>query len=70
MSLIKLASEFKNLKKNQVKLTPEERKEVMDAKAVWHFNGGNPSPAVSKSINKEGKIVPAIATANKTGIKR
>lgn len=41
---------WKALKKGRVKLTPEERKKVMDAKAVWHFNGGAPSPAVGKSV--------------------
>ena len=54
--IVKLAGTFKNLKKNQVKLTPEERAEVMDRKAVWHFNGGSPSPAVWKSVHpKTGK---------------
>lgn len=57
MSLIKLASEFKKLKKNQVKLTPEERKEVMNRKAVWHFNGHGSTPAISKSIDpKTNKV--------------
>ena len=29
----------------------------MDHKAVWHFNGGGPSPAVSKSVDpKTGKV--------------
>lgn len=50
-------SDFKSLKKNQVALTPEERKVVMDSKAVWHFNGGSPSPAVWKSIHpKTNKV--------------
>jgi hypothetical protein len=44
-------SEFKNLKKHQVPLTKEERALVMDRKAVWHFNGGSPSPAVWKSVD-------------------
>jgi hypothetical protein len=28
----------------------------MDKKAVWHMNGGGPSPAVWKSVNKDGKV--------------
>ncbi len=41
--------EFAKLRLNQVPLTPEERKICMERKAVWHFNGGGPSPAVWKS---------------------
>jgi len=41
---------YKDFKKNKVKLTPEERAQVMKAKAVWHFNGGSPSPAVGKAV--------------------
>jgi hypothetical protein len=48
-------SVFKILQKNKVPLTPEERAEVMARKAVWHFNGGSPSPAVWKSVDKTGK---------------
>lgn len=51
------AGEFKDLQKNKQPLTPEERKIVMDKKAVWHFNGGAPSPAVWKSVNpKTNKV--------------
>jgi hypothetical protein len=50
------SSPFKTLKNNKVALTPEERKECMDKKAVWRFNGSNPSPAVWKSIDKNGKV--------------
>jgi hypothetical protein len=51
------ASEFKTLKKNKKPLTPEERKTVMDEKAVWHHgNNGGASPAVWKSVcPKTGK---------------
>ena len=61
MSLIKLASkvassDFKTLKKNQVKLTPEEHAEVMERKAVWHMYGGSASSAVWKSVDKNGKV--------------
>lgn len=44
-------SPFQKLKDNEVKLTPEERKKVMESKAVWHFNGRGPSPAVWKSVD-------------------
>jgi hypothetical protein len=44
------APEFGTLKKNKVKLDPEEREEVMDREAVWHMGkDGGPSPAVWKS---------------------
>jgi len=50
--------DFKKLQKNKVKLTPEERAECMAKKAVWHFNGGGPSPAVWKSTDpKTGETV-------------
>jgi hypothetical protein len=50
-------SEFKNLEKNKVDLTPEERAEVMKRKAVWHHGPqGQETPAVWKSVNpKTGK---------------
>lgn len=52
------ASAFQELQKNKVELTPEERKEVMDKKAVWHFSHlNNPTPAVWKSVHpKTGKV--------------
>jgi hypothetical protein len=49
----KAESQFRKLQDNKVSLTPEERKQCLDAKAVWHYNGGGPTPAVWKSINKE-----------------
>ncbi len=50
-------SKFKNLEDNKVPLTDEERKKVMDADAVWHHGpGGATSPAVWKSVNKDGKV--------------
>lgn len=42
--------EFKTLKASKVKLEPEERAKVMKSKAVWHFNGNGPVPAVWKAI--------------------
>ena len=47
---------YKDLKDNKIPLTPEERKEVMAKKAVWHM-GGAPSSAVWKAKDKDGKIV-------------
>jgi hypothetical protein len=51
-------SEFKDLQKNKVALTPEERDEVMKRKAVWHQGpNGEESSAVWKSVNpKTGKV--------------
>lgn len=50
-------NEFKKLKSNKVKLTPEERKIVMDKKAVWHMgNNGGTIPAVWKSVDENGKV--------------
>jgi len=43
---------YAKLKDNKVPLTPEERAEVMQKKAIWHHGpGGKPAPAVWKSIN-------------------
>jgi hypothetical protein len=48
---IKGCPTWKTFKKHKVKLTPEERKQVMDAKAVWHHGpNGEETPAVSKAI--------------------
>lgn len=50
------ASEFKKLEKNKQPLTPEEREQCINSKAVWHFNGQGQSPAVWKSVDpKTGK---------------
>ena len=39
-------------------LTDEERKQVMDADAVWHFgNKDKPTPAVWKAKTSSGKVV-------------
>lgn len=54
--LLMEASEFKTLEKNKQPLTPEERKECMDKKAVWHFSHlPSPTPAVWKSVNPKTK---------------
>ena len=48
--LIKEGYEFKTLKDNKLPLTPEEREEVMNAKAVWHHGpNGKETPAISKA---------------------
>ena len=54
----KAKSEFEKLEDNKIDLTPEERKKVMDADAVWHHGpNGKESPAVWKSKNpKTGKV--------------
>jgi hypothetical protein len=55
--LIEQKSEFQQLKDNRVNLTTEERKKVMDSKAVWHnYQGHGESPAVWKSVDDEGKV--------------
>lgn len=53
----KAKNEFQILKDNKKPLSNEEHKEVMDGKAIWHHNGGKPSPAVWKSIDKNGKVI-------------
>lgn len=52
----KAKSEFEKLQDNKVDLDPEERKECMKCKAVWHFNGKGPTPAVWKSKGRNGKM--------------
>jgi hypothetical protein len=65
LMIILEASDFKKLEKNKVELTPEERKIVMDKKAVWHFNGGNPSPAVWKSVDPKTKKVTYVTNTHR-----
>jgi len=51
-------SEFETLQKNKKPLTAEERQECLDKEAVWHHGpGGQPSPAVWKSVDNKGKII-------------
>lgn len=55
--------DFKQLKKGKVPLTDEERKECMNAKAVWHHGpNGEATPAVWKSKGKDGKFTYVTAT--------
>jgi len=50
------ASDFKAFEKNKCDLSEEEREEVMKSKATWHHGkNGKPSPAVWKSVDKNGK---------------
>lgn len=50
------ASKFAQLQKNKKPLLDEEREQVMKADAVWHHGQkGEKTPAVWKSINKDGK---------------
>lgn len=50
-------SRYQSLRDNQVPLTANERKQVLDAKAIWHHGPhGEPTPAVWKSRDpKTGK---------------
>lgn len=49
-------NKFASLQKHKKPLTPEERNEVMANKAVWHHSSdGSPTPAVWKSVGKDGK---------------
>ena len=53
---LKEQSEFQKLQKNKVSLTAEEREEVMKRKAIWHHGpNGEETPAVWKSVDKNGK---------------
>lgn len=53
----KTKSKFKKLQDNKVPLTDEERALVMKRKAVWHHGpNGEETPAVWKSVNKDGKV--------------
>lgn len=53
---IVVESEFKKLQKNKKPLSKEEAEECLAADCVWHFgNKDKPSPAVWKSVNKNGK---------------
>ena len=54
--LLEKKSEFQRLRDAKIPLTAEERKECMDKKAVWHFNGQGASPAVWKAPDSSGKI--------------
>lgn len=49
-------SEFQKLEDNKVPLTDEERRIVMDRKAIWHHgSNGEETPAVWKSVDDKGK---------------
>ena len=50
------ANEFKSLEKYKKPLTDDERTVVMKSKAVWHHGpNGEETPAVWKSVSKDGK---------------
>ena len=60
------ASDFKQLQKNKVDLTPKERKIVMDKKAVWHHGPkGEETAAVWKSIDPKTKKVTYITNTHR-----
>jgi hypothetical protein len=50
-------SDFKKLQKNKKPLSAEEHSECMKAKAVWnHGPQGQATPAVWKSVGRDGKV--------------
>lgn len=62
----KKKSKFQRLKENAVPLTSDERKQCIDAKAVWHFRkNGGPSPAVWKSVDPNTKKVMYITNTHR-----
>ena len=77
-ALLAESPEIKTLKKNQVKLDPEEREQVMKAGAVWHMGkDGAASPAVRKAVvngktwywcatHRYGQVRSTLAAAIKT----
>ena len=65
----KKKSELSWIKDRQVPLDPDERKEVFARKAVWHFNGGSPSSAITKGYNKKGELKYATYTHRACAIK-
>ena len=59
--LARKAPKFKVMKKHRVRLTPEERKQCMDAGAVWNFNVSRDGkkkkcPAVWKAVLPDGTV--------------
>ena len=53
----KKKSEFQRLQDNKIKLTDEERAEVMKRKAVWHHGpNGEETSAVWKAKDGKGKV--------------
>lgn len=61
--LLTEGSDIKTLKANKKPLTDEEREEVLKAGAVWHHGpNGAESPAVWKSVDKNGKTTYVVNT--------
>jgi len=57
LDIIMKKSLFQKLKENKKPLTPEEHALVMQRKAVWHHGpNGEETPAVWKSVDKDGKV--------------
>ncbi|HUS51095.1 MAG TPA: hypothetical protein VMZ91_13080 [Candidatus Paceibacterota bacterium] len=63
--------DWKYIKNNKIPLEPEERKEAMDKKCVWHpSNHDKPTCAIWKSKYKDGRILYGCNTHRACAIKK